>query len=141
MSSIGFASEIPEPRFFSVVNMDDNPEIQPTDIPRSLAAEISATDLNILSGRSGPSIQSSSRTQFGAGQGTPRLEPFAGNIGGPIVQGIAFDWSRHSHGEGGFGGTLSCGDCPPMSQFRYPNAHQISQQVCSGALRSHPHSL
>ena len=39
-SSIGFARENPEPQFFSTLDMDDGPEIQPACIPDLFAAEI-----------------------------------------------------------------------------------------------------
>ena len=86
MSSFGVAKQIPEYQFFSIVNLDDGPKTQPTDILRSFAAEASAVYSNIQFGRSRPSVQSGTRTQSGAEQGIPRFGSFAGNIGGSTVQ-------------------------------------------------------
>ena len=64
MSSISFVGQIPQFQFSNTVNIDDGPEIQPTDIPESFAAEINATYSSILFDLSRPFVQSGSTTHL-----------------------------------------------------------------------------
>ena len=49
LSSIGFVRENPGPQFFSTLDMDDSPKIQPIGIPDPFADEIGTTFLNTQS--------------------------------------------------------------------------------------------
>ena len=111
--------------------MEEGVRIQRAGIRNPFVAEIGIAFLNSLFGQSGPFVQSGKGMQFGADKGTPHFGSFVGNIGGSIVQDIALNRSRYSHGEGKFGSALSDGDCLLASWFgpshtNHLKAHQHS---------------
>ena len=120
LSSIGFVRGSPAPQFFST--LDDGCEVQIGSVPHPFTQEIGATFSNTQSSQTGPLVQSCRRMQFNVKLDTPYFGTFARSFRGPTMQNTAFNGSRHSHGEGGFGSALLSGDCPSASRFGQPPA-------------------